>query len=198
VALILRAAERVAVPWKNGGGLTREVASDPPGSTLGSFDWRMSVAEVRSGGPFSAFPGIDRKLAVLDGRLRLSIEGRAAATLSAESPPVAFAGEAPAFGEPLQSPVTDLNLMSRRDRYHSRLTRGTGRECVPLSLTAATTLIIALTELTVRLEEGEARLLAFDAARLEGAARCEVLLAPEAHGHPQPPFYLAEIFATER
>ena len=76
MAVILRAAERRAVPWKNGGGLTREVAAHPPQSDLGNFDWRVSLAEVRRGGPFSSFPGIDRHMAVISGRLELSISGR--------------------------------------------------------------------------------------------------------------------------
>jgi environmental stress-induced protein Ves len=87
-AVILRAAQRAPVPWKNGGGLTREVAVYPPTSDLGSFDWRVSMAEVRGAGPFSLFPGVDRRLAVLEGRLRLAIEARAALTLSPESAPV--------------------------------------------------------------------------------------------------------------
>jgi uncharacterized protein len=198
VALILRAAERQAVPWKNGGGLTREVASDPAGSTLDSFDWRVSIAEVRVGGPFSAFPGIDRALAVLAGRLRLSIEGYAPASLTPQSPPLTFAGEASAVGEPLDSPVTDLNLMSRRDRCHSRLRRGNARQGACLTLTAGTTLIIALAELTVRVADGEAQLLAFDAVRIDGAAQCEILPVAAAARPAQPPFYLAEIFATAR
>jgi len=66
--VILRAADRVAVPWKNGGGFTREVAAYPPQSDLGNFDWRVSLAEVRRGGPFSSFAGIDRHMAVICGR----------------------------------------------------------------------------------------------------------------------------------
>jgi environmental stress-induced protein Ves len=37
VVLILRARERFAVPWKNGGGVTREVAVHPPGSRTVDF-----------------------------------------------------------------------------------------------------------------------------------------------------------------
>ena len=77
MALILRARERVAVPWKNGGGVTRTVAVHPPGSDLKTFDWRVSIAEVRSSGPFSVFSGVERHMAVLSGRLSLSIDGGA-------------------------------------------------------------------------------------------------------------------------
>src|SRR5215472_11228475 len=88
VGVILRAAERRAAPWKNGGGLTREVAVHPAGSDLGNFDWRVSIAEVLRGGPFSSFPGVDRHMAVISGRLALAIADRGTLTISAESPPL--------------------------------------------------------------------------------------------------------------
>ena len=31
------------------------------------FDWRVSLADVTADGPFSAFPGIDRTLTVVEG-----------------------------------------------------------------------------------------------------------------------------------
>jgi environmental stress-induced protein Ves len=56
-----------ATPWKNGGGLTREVLWQPTGASLDDFDWRVSVAQIDSDGPFSAFPGIDRVITLIDG-----------------------------------------------------------------------------------------------------------------------------------
>ncbi|WP_344323995.1 HutD family protein, partial [Kitasatospora putterlickiae] len=50
----LRAAERPATAWRNGGGVTREVAGHPVGSGLDDFRWRVSLADVASAGPFSA------------------------------------------------------------------------------------------------------------------------------------------------
>lgn len=54
-----------AVPWKNGGGVTREVAqaAGPNG-----FVWRLSLADVDTEGAFSAFPGMSRILTVIEGR----------------------------------------------------------------------------------------------------------------------------------
>jgi hypothetical protein len=45
-----------ATPWKNGGGLTREVLWQPAGASLDDFDWRVSVAQIDSDGPFSIIP----------------------------------------------------------------------------------------------------------------------------------------------
>lgn len=64
---VVRHADLVPQPWKNGGGTTREVCAFPPGATLDGFDWRLSMATVAKDGPFSAFPGIDRVLIVLAG-----------------------------------------------------------------------------------------------------------------------------------
>ncbi len=139
---VLRAAQRVAVPWKNGGGLTREVAVHPPGSGLDDFDWRISIAEIAAAGPFSVFPGIDRRLAVLRGRLALTIDGRAPLTLVPESRAVEFPGEAAACAAPESGPVTDLNVMTRRQRCTAELLRHDLSEPTRLEPQGEATLVI--------------------------------------------------------
>lgn len=57
-------ADAAATPWRNGGGMTRELAAWP---TQDAWRWRMSVAEVTASGPFSRFEGITRWFAVLKG-----------------------------------------------------------------------------------------------------------------------------------
>jgi uncharacterized protein len=176
--VILRAADRVAVPWKNGGGLTREVAAYPPQSALDNFDWRVSLAEVRRGGPFSAFPGIDRHMAVISGRLELSISGREALSLSSDTAPLGFPGEVPVYAEPRPEPVTDLNVMTRRGRFMARLTRCSVVASTQVRLEADTTLLLALAPLTVRAANIDARLSVLDAARF--SARTGTLMVHSA------------------
>jgi environmental stress-induced protein Ves len=147
---VLRAAERTPVPWKNGGGVTREVAVHPAGSRLDDFDWRVSIADIRTAGPFSKFPGIERQMAILSGRLSFEIEGRSPLRLTAESAAVAFAGEASVSAEPLEGSVTDLNVMTRRTRCGATLTRQTAHAAASLEARAATTLLLALSDLVVR------------------------------------------------
>jgi environmental stress-induced protein Ves len=55
-------------PWKNGGGLTEEIAAHPEGAALDGFDWRISIAAVDRDGPFSRFPGVDRTITLIEGR----------------------------------------------------------------------------------------------------------------------------------
>ncbi len=64
---IRRSADLQPTPWKNGGGVTRELAAFPPHSNFADFIWRVSVADVHADGAFSAFPGIDRQIALLEG-----------------------------------------------------------------------------------------------------------------------------------
>ncbi|ABQ70967.1 hypothetical protein HY78_01995 [Rhizorhabdus wittichii DC-6] len=112
---VIRIADRPAVPWKNGGGTTREIAVFPPDAGMDDFVWRLSMARVEQAGAFSAFDGVDRVLAVLEGRLFLSGAGLDVA-LDGDSAPFAFDGGAPIAGEPLAGPVLDLNAMARRGR----------------------------------------------------------------------------------
>lgn len=120
---LLRAADRVATPWKNGGGETWEVMSFPPGAGWADFDWRISIARVEGSGPFSVFPGIDRTLAVLDGKLQLTVDGQALSPQDSTSTPIRFDGGAQTSGLVIEGPVTDLNLMSRRGRCRSSMAR---------------------------------------------------------------------------
>lgn len=123
---ILRPADYRRMPWKNGGGETTEIAVSPPADGLAApgwtMDWRLSMATVAADGPFSSFPGIDRTLSVLDGALDLAIEGQRMA-LTTDSPPCRFPGDARVEGFVVRGPVTDLNVMTRRDRYSHEVRR---------------------------------------------------------------------------
>lgn len=107
-----------AMPWKNGGGSTTELAVYPFGSDLDHFVWRLSRAEVGSNGPFSNFPQIDRTLAILsgDGLILHSVgENSHSILLRQDSLPHQFKGETAINAELLYGSVTDLNMMTRRD-----------------------------------------------------------------------------------
>lgn len=186
---VLRAAQRTPVAWKNGGGLTREVAVHPRGSDLDRFDWRISVAEIRAAGPFSVFPGIDRRMVVVSGALSLAIDGRSPVTLTPQSDAVEFPGDVPVFAEPRGALVTDLNVMTRRARCSASLTRQFARATTVLEPRADTTLIVALADLLVRREEAELSLSALDALRIWRAGRCTITARSGSAA-----FHLIEIF----
>lgn len=115
---ILRATEYRRMPWKNGGGETREILVSPPGATLDTLDWRVSLATVASDGPFSVFSGIQRTLCVIAGAgIRLQVGDAPLATLLDSSAPYAFDGEAATSATLIDGAIMDLNVMSRRGRW---------------------------------------------------------------------------------
>jgi uncharacterized protein len=121
---LLRAKNHRRMPWKNGAGVTTEIAVFPANAGLENFEWRLSMATVASDGPFSLFAGVDRTLAVLEGEgILLSVEGRPEESVTRHSPPVAFAADRPTSAKLISGAVTDLNAMSRRGRWTHRMDR---------------------------------------------------------------------------
>ncbi|MFJ2742231.1 HutD family protein [Streptomyces sp. NPDC087440] len=112
---LLRAADRVAVPWKNGGGITREIAARPQEATGEGFGWRVSLAEVAADGPFSAFPGVDRVLTMVEGDgMDLALEGIGPRRVDTRFVPQHFPGDVPTGCRLLGGSVVNLNVMHRR------------------------------------------------------------------------------------
>ncbi|AXE94326.1 HutD/Ves family protein [Paraburkholderia terricola] len=118
---LMRGADLVAAPWKNGGGVTREVAVFPEGVAHDDFVWRVSVADVAQAGPFSRFAGIDRTLVLLSGAGMLLDETDGANAHAAKTHALAqpldvarFAGEARIDARLINGATRDFNLMVRR------------------------------------------------------------------------------------
>lgn len=125
MARILRATDHRMMPWRNGGGLTREVAVFPADAGTDAFEWRISIADVALDGPFSQFPGIDRVIAVVGGAGMVLRAGDAhPVTLDMAAVPHAFAGDVPAHARLISGPITDLNVMVRRGRWRATVRRG--------------------------------------------------------------------------
>lgn len=140
---ILRAAGYRVMPWKNGGGTTTEIAVSPEGAGLDDFDWRISMANVESSGPFSSFAGIDRTLSVLEGEgIVLDIAGQPSARLTTASAPLAFPGDVPTSAALIGGPITDLNVMTRRGRMTHRVERRPLSGEIRIAPRADTTLIL--------------------------------------------------------
>jgi uncharacterized protein len=96
-------------PWKNGGGITRDLLAWPQAA-----DWqlRISVADVAQSGPFSAYPGITRWFAVVQGEGVVLRFGERVHTLAPGSQPLRFdGGDAPGC-DLIRGPTLDLNLLA--------------------------------------------------------------------------------------
>lgn len=118
---ILKAENHRHMPWKNGGGVTVEIAVHPEGASVDNFDWRISTATVANDGPFSVFPGIDRTLSVLEGNgIVLNVEG-IDTLLTTTTEPFSFAADAKSGARLIDGTIIDLNVMTRRGRFNHRV-----------------------------------------------------------------------------
>jgi hypothetical protein len=123
---VLRAEDRAAAPWRNGGGVTREVAASVPDTVGGfadrdAFDWRVSLADVAQEGPFSSFPGVDRVITVVDGPgMVLTVDGQEH-RIDQRFRPFSFRGDSRTDCRLLGKALVDLNVMTRRGRCTARV-----------------------------------------------------------------------------
>ncbi|MBC2886140.1 HutD family protein [Ochrobactrum sp. CM-21-5] len=121
--MLLKATDHRRMPWKNGGGVTVEIAVHPQGASVDDFDWRISMATVANDGPFSLFSGIDRTLSVLEGDgIVLDMAG-VETVLTRESLPHFFPSDVTVSARLIGSAITDLNVMTRRGRFTHQVRR---------------------------------------------------------------------------
>jgi hypothetical protein len=117
--VILDPAAYRRTPWKNGGGVTIDIAgAHQLGADPGGWDgmiWRFGRTRIEAPGPFSDLAGYDRILSVIDGRgLMLHPRGHAPVDVRAPFRPVRFPGEWAITSELTAGPVGVLNLLADR------------------------------------------------------------------------------------
>lgn len=114
----LRARDSRRVRWRNDGGWTTEIARgrvDASSAHDDDFDWRLSIADIESDGPFSPFPGMDRDLVLIAGTgIELDIDEAAPLRLDRRFQQVRFAGEQRVNCRLLAGPTRDFNVIVRR------------------------------------------------------------------------------------
>jgi len=64
---LLKQAEQRARPWRNGLGVTWDIACDPADDETGDFRWRVSRAAIVRDSEFSVFPGYERWITLIQG-----------------------------------------------------------------------------------------------------------------------------------
>lgn len=108
---VLRAPDHRKMRWLNGGGWTSEIIAWPQPD---NWEWRLSVADIEQGGPFSVVPDVDRTIALLHGNgFSLTVNERPTVTITRPYEPFDFSGDEPTNCSLLDGPVQDLNLMVR-------------------------------------------------------------------------------------
>lgn len=172
----LPASQRLKRRWRNGGGITRDVAIFPAASADEDFHWRASLAIVDAPVPFSPWPAVDRILTLASGDMRLTIDGTVQ-HLGAESAPLSFSGDAAVHGQPLGSCCV-FNLMLRHGKAHATVERWNAPHSDPMAVIADQLLIFAPSACTITIGR-EIFTLASEDALLINAPNAAQLFRPD-------------------
>ncbi len=122
---VLKTSDYKMVPWKNGGGVTRDVLLLPARATHDDFDVRLSLAPISAEGPFSSFPGIDRHITRLsEERLSLVFGGETRELRRLE--PIYFDSSQQPRSLLPDGAALVLNIMTRRGRWNAQVMPATG------------------------------------------------------------------------
>ena len=116
---LVRCDDVTPQPWKNGGGVTRELLAWP---TAANWLVRISVADIEKDGPFSAFPGIKRTITVLSGT-GIWLDEPVNVLLKPKYPPYTFSGDLTPHCDLIRGPTRDLNAMFNESEGSGRLQR---------------------------------------------------------------------------
>ena len=114
---VIRGQDFKASPWKNGGGTTYEIARSDASEIFG---WRLSVAEVKSSGPFSLFPQHSRILVVVEGN-GMHLIGSTKTIDAAPTVPVHFSGQEKIDGQLVDGACRDFNLIFDPLRFEANV-----------------------------------------------------------------------------
>ena len=116
---IVRLDDVAPHPWRNGGGVTRELLKWPDAD-----DWilRLSVADIEADGPFSAFPGVQRWIVALTG-VGMELGEPFNVQLEPGLPVYSFDGRFASMCTLTDGPTKDLNLMIAKNRASGWLRR---------------------------------------------------------------------------
>jgi environmental stress-induced protein Ves len=94
-------------PWKNGGGVTVDIAEHEDA-------WRFGRTPITTAGPFSDYSGFDRAQVLVAGRGLVLQTPDGCIDVRTPFVPVAFAGETPIVSRLESGPVEVVNLIGNR------------------------------------------------------------------------------------
>jgi hypothetical protein len=102
--------------WRNGMGISWDIAADPPETE--DFGWRFATALIERDVPFSIYPQVDRIFTLIEGDgLDLDFEGGRILAVERPFVPHPFACDVAAFCRLRRGPCRALNLLMARGRW---------------------------------------------------------------------------------
>lgn len=122
----VRVAAVPKTPWRNGGGTTAAIATEPEGASFDDCLWRVDISDIGRAGPFSHLAGLDRTIVPLASGLVLTIDGTRYELAPFE--PFAFSGDS-ATACDIAAPMQAFNVLARRGQAVASVGRwpGAGR-----------------------------------------------------------------------
>jgi uncharacterized protein len=124
---IVRNGEFATLPWKNGLGVSRVIASHPDTAGYETVDWQVGTTDIAIDCPFSSLPGMDRQFTVLSGAgvelTCVDVISGVNVRKAVDRPfaPFAFRGEWQTTCRMLGDAVTVFNVMTRRGHASARI-----------------------------------------------------------------------------
>lgn len=106
---LLEPADYRRTPWKNGGGVTIDIAGQEDA-------WRFGRTPITAPGPFSDYSGFDRAQVLVAGAGLVLATPDGEIDVRTPFKPVAFAGETPIVSRLEAGPVEVVNLIGNRGR----------------------------------------------------------------------------------
>jgi hypothetical protein len=104
--------------WRNGMGVSWDIASEEQGSNTAGFGWRMALARLDANVAFSHYPETDRIFTLVEGKgLELAVENHGVKAIRNRFVPLAFPGDAATTCRLLDGPCMALNLFTARGAW---------------------------------------------------------------------------------
>lgn len=115
---IIRKSEFTEGRWRNGMGISWDIASEPAG--IEDFGWRFAIARIDADVPFSSYPGVDRIFTLIEGNgLDLVFEGHRSLAVHRRFVPHPYPCDIPTFCRLRNGPCRALNLFTRRGQWRA-------------------------------------------------------------------------------
>lgn len=104
--------------WRNGMGVSWDIASEPAEAGAGDFGWRFAIARIDSDVPFSHYPETDRVFTLIEGNgLDLDFAGREPLAVHHPFVPHPYPCDVETYCRLRDGPCRALNLFMKRGAW---------------------------------------------------------------------------------